>query len=278
MKLTKEQFKMWDKKAITLLGMSGVGKTYLSNILPKTDWFHFSGDYRIGTRYLSEAILDNIKMEAMNIPFLRELLRSDSIYIANNITVDNLIPISSFIGKLGDPELGGLSLKEFKRRQALHYQAEVSAMLDVPEFICKANKLYGFNHFINDAGGSLCELDNDEVLKTLDKNTLVIYIKVSENHKKILVEIALKFPKPLYYRERFLDKHLADYMEFESLDYVVQIRPDHFVKWVFEKLFDARIPHYEAIAKQFAYTVSSDEVYKVKDEKDFLQLIESKLD
>lgn len=278
MKLTKKQFRDWDRKAVTLLGMSGVGKTHLSNILPKTDWFHYSGDYRIGTRYLSEAILDNIKMEAMSIPFLRGLLRSDSIYIANNITVDNLTPVSSFIGKLGNPELGGLSLKEFKHRQALHYQAEVSAMLDVPEFICKAEKVYGFKHFINDAGGSLCELDNEEVLQALEKNTLIIYIQVSEAHKEKLVKRALKSPKPLYYREAFLDKHLADYMELEALDYIAQISPDDFVKWVFKKLFDARIPRYETIAQQFAYTVTSDEVHKVKNENDFLQLIESKLD
>ena len=53
------------RKAITLLGMSGSGKTTLASRLPRQTWFHYSGDYRIGTRYLDEPILDNVKREAM---------------------------------------------------------------------------------------------------------------------------------------------------------------------------------------------------------------------
>ncbi|MBX9848904.1 MAG: hypothetical protein K2X64_06390, partial [Rhodocyclaceae bacterium] len=95
MKLTPDEFRAWKNKRITLLGMSGVGKTQLAALLRQNNWFHYSGDYRIGTRYLDEPILDNIKQQLMQIPFLRDLLRSDSIYIANNITVDNLKPVSS---------------------------------------------------------------------------------------------------------------------------------------------------------------------------------------
>jgi len=47
----------------------------------------------------------------------------------NNITVDNLHPVSSFLGKLGNPERGGLGLAEFKRRQELHRRAEIAAMV-----------------------------------------------------------------------------------------------------------------------------------------------------
>ncbi|MEK7759602.1 MAG: ATPase, partial [Pseudomonadota bacterium] len=72
MKLSAKDFKAWDNKCITLLGMSGVGKTRLALRLRKRHWFHYSGDYRIGTR-LDEAILDNIKSQAMQIPFLRDL-------------------------------------------------------------------------------------------------------------------------------------------------------------------------------------------------------------
>ena len=141
MKLSVEQLRNWQHKSITLLGMSGVGKTRLSNMLPTNDWFHFSGDYRIGTHYLDEPILDNIKHQAMQVPFLRELLRSDSIYIQNNISVNNLQPVSTFLGKLGNPEKGGLPLEEFKYRQELHSQAEIATMGDLPEFIKKAQEL-----------------------------------------------------------------------------------------------------------------------------------------
>ena len=73
MKLSATEFREQKNKAITLLGMSGVGKTYLSNILRESDWYHYSGDYRIGSRYLNEPILDNIKKQAMEVPFLRDL-------------------------------------------------------------------------------------------------------------------------------------------------------------------------------------------------------------
>ena len=65
--------------AVTFFGMSGVGKTSLAGLLQKRDWFQYSVDYRIGTRYMDEHIVDNFKREAMRNPFLRQLLRSDSI-------------------------------------------------------------------------------------------------------------------------------------------------------------------------------------------------------
>ena len=81
MKFTVGEFRAWKDRSITLLGMSGVGKTHLSTLLRRHHWFHYSGDYRIGTRYLDEPILDLIKQQAMQVPFLRELLRRDWIYI-----------------------------------------------------------------------------------------------------------------------------------------------------------------------------------------------------
>ncbi|MFK7751673.1 MAG: ATPase, partial [Sedimentitalea sp.] len=74
------------QKRVLFFGMSGLGKTYVSNILRGGgDWFHYSIDYRIGTRYMGEYIADNAKAEAMKVPFLRELLLSDSIYIGSNL-------------------------------------------------------------------------------------------------------------------------------------------------------------------------------------------------
>jgi len=272
-KLSVEEFKNWKNRRITLLGMSGVGKTYLSHLLMKANWFHYSGDYRIGTRYLDEPILDNIKQQAMQIPFLRDLLRSDSIYICNNITVNNLQPVSSFLGKLGNPELGGLPLGEFKRRQRLHRDAEIATMKDIPLFVKKARDIYGYDHFINDVGGSICEIEDDEVTRILAEQTMILYIKASKDDEKELIRRAESDPKPLYYREEFLDQQLEIYKKEKNIEYVAMINPDEFVRWIFPKLFHARIPRYEAIANKYGYTVTTGELYQVRDEKDFLDLL-----
>ena len=71
-----EQWNNATNKNILLFGMSGLGKTYLSNLLRKEgDWFHYSIDYRIGTRYMGDHIVDNVKSEAMKNPFLANLLK-----------------------------------------------------------------------------------------------------------------------------------------------------------------------------------------------------------
>jgi hypothetical protein len=273
MKMTPQQFLDWESKSITLLAMSGAGKTTLSNKLPKDKWFHYSGDYRIGTKYLEEAILDNIKQQAMGVPFLRDLLKSDSIYICSNITVENLAPVSSFLGKIGNPQQGGLSLAEFKRRQALHHQAEINAMNDVPEFIHKAEAIYGYKHFINDAGGSVCELDNPEVLANLAEHTVLVYIKIPESLEQTIIDRAKNDPKPLYYRPEFVDEKLHDFMQTHGYTSTDEINPDAFVSWVFPQLFKSRVPRYEAIAQQYGYTVNAVAVAKINTEDDFMALI-----
>jgi hypothetical protein len=247
-------------------------------MLRQHHWFHYSGDYRIGTRYLDEPILDNIKQKLMHIPLLKDLMRTDSLHLRNNITVDNLNPVSTFLGKLGNPEEGGLALPEFKHRQELHRQAEIATMKDVPEFIDKAHQVYGYDHFINDAGGSLCELDDAEVLSALSENTLILYIKASKTDEQELIKRAESLPKPLYYREDFLDEQLEAYMSEKNLEYVALIDPDDFVRWVFPRLFYSRIPRYEAIVDQHGYTISTEEVTALQNENDFLELITNVLD
>ncbi len=273
MKMSPQQFLDWESKSITLLAMSGAGKTTLANKLPKDKWYHYSGDYRIGTQYLDEAIMDNIKRQAMEVPFLRNLLLSDSIYIRNNISVDNLAPISTFMGKIGNPAMGGLSLEEFKRRQALHYEAEIQAMKDVPKFIHKAEDIYGYKHFINDAGGSVCELDDPSVMELLAEHTLIIYIKIPKELEQTIINRAKSDPKPLYYREQFLDEKLAEFMQQNNYANTDCIPPDEFVTWVFPELFNSRLPRYERIAQQYGYTIDADDVAQVRDENDFIGLV-----
>ncbi len=276
--LSVEKFRAWRNKSITLMGMSGVGKTYLAGVLRDHNWFHYSGDYRIGTRYLDEEILDIIKHQAMRIPFLRDLLRQDYIYIRNNISVQNLGPVTSFLGKVGDPDRGGIPLPEFIRRQKCYREAEISAMRDVPGFISKAHNIYGYDHFVNDVGGSLCELEDDTVLDTLAASTLILYIKVSEGDEADLMARAGRDPKPLYYRQAFLDEQIAAYLDEKNLEYIALADPDDFIRWIFPRLFRARIPRYRAVADRFGYTVTAEEVAGVRDDRDFVELIATAID
>jgi hypothetical protein len=275
-KFSIEEFRAWENKKVTLLGMSGVGKTYLSTLLCGHNWFHYSGDYRIGTRYLDEPILDIIKQQAMQVPFLHELLRRDWIYIRNNIKVDDLGPVLSFVGKLGDPEQGGVALEDFVYRQAQYREAEIAAMHDVPEFIRKSQQIYGYRHFVNDVGGSLCELDESSVIDLLVQHTLILYIQVTdEAEEQKLIERAQSDPKPLYYRPDFLKQQLEIYLQENDMGYAAEMDPDEFTRWIFPRLFHSRIPRYQAIAEPHGYTVTSQEVSEVRDEADFLQLLES---
>jgi hypothetical protein len=278
MKLDKNQFRALVNKRITLLGMSGVGKTHLAKLIGQAgDWFHFSGDYHIGATHLKDEIVDNIALKMKKDPLLKTLLNNHSISVNSQVTFDNLEPISAFLGKVGNPEEGGLPIDEFARRQALFMAAETKAMYDVPAFIERALN-QGQEHFINDAGGSLCELTDNRVYETLSEHTLILYIKTSSANEKMLIERAQQRPKPLYYQTEFLQSALNEYLNENKLSYVAQISPDAFVRWVFPRLVANRLPKYQAIADQYGYTLNSDDLYQCKTADDVFNLIDEALD
>ena len=84
MKLTGKQFLSQPQKAITFIGMSGVGKSHLSCQLAEWGWHNYSCDYLIGTKYLGDLIQSEGEMSEANI--------------------ENL---SDFVGQLGDAARGG---------------------------------------------------------------------------------------------------------------------------------------------------------------------------
>jgi hypothetical protein len=277
------EFQNLKSKAVTVLGMSGVGKTTLAALLQGHHWFQYSVDYRIGTRYMDEHIVDNFKREAMRNPFLAELLLSDSIYIRSNITFHNLAPLSTYLGKPGNPAKGGISFAEYKRRQAQHRDAEIKALLDVPEFIGRADDIYRYQNFICDSGGSLCEIVdaadlNDPVLKTLSENSLLLYIEGTPEHAKMLVERFRKNPKPMYYQPQFLDQKWAEYKQLNNIKNDDDIDPDGFAVWGFEQLLHHRIPLYKKIADNFGYTIRMQDVPTIHNETDFINLVAKTID
>ena len=209
----------------------------------------------------------------MKVPFLADLLRTDSIYLCHNITINNLAPVALFLGMIGDPAKGGLPVEEFKRRQALHRQSEIAAMYDVREFIQKTRDLYGYPYFINDAGGSLCELNEPEVIRQLAQDTLIVYLKPSELLLDQIVERSLRHPKPMYYQDRFLDEVLPQYLEEKSLKSSREIVPAKFFAWMFPRLVEHRLPMYQAIADEYGVVVEADRIDSIEGEEDFIELV-----
>jgi hypothetical protein len=215
---------------------------------------------------MGEHIVDNFKREAMRNPFLRQLLRTDSIYIASNISFANLTPLSTYLGKPGDPAKGGIPFEEYIRRQRQHREAEIAALRDTPLFIEKARDIYGYAHFMCDTGGSICEVadpddpdpddPDDPVLEMLAGNVLLVQIRGTEAQAD---ELARRFegaPKPMYYPEAFLREVWADYLAetgtaadkvdpddlAETGTAADKVDPDAFIVWGFRRLLAHRIP------------------------------------
>lgn len=262
---------------IALMGMSGVGKTTLSSLLPRDEWFHYSIDYRIGTRYLHEEISDLLKVEALQSPALSKLLKSDSIFIAPNITLNNLNAISVFIGMVGALDKGGLPIHEFLSRLDAHRTAEINAMKDTQQFIQRAENIYGYPHFVCDLSGSVCELDAPDVIDAVAENCLLIYVKATDSMMSTLIERAQKLPKPLYYQTEFLLSAIDSYCAAFDHDSWQEIDPNQFATWVFPYLVQHRLTRYDAIAKQHGITLSAEDTLHIKTAEQFLSVIDQAL-
>lgn len=266
------------EKHVLLFGMSGLGKTFVSNRLRESgNWFHYSVDYRIGTRYMGEHIVDNFKREAIQVPFLRDLLMSDSIYIGSNITLENLSPVSTYLGKPGNPALGGVPIDEYRLRQAQFRRAEIAALQDTAHFIDRAKALYGYPHFVCDSGGSICEWvdaedPEDPLLRDLSAVTLLVWIKGDAAHTEELIRRFDRDPKPMAYQPEFLDRVWAEYLAQNGMA-PEAVDPDAFIRWTYAEALAHRQPRYAAMAQNWGVTVETDDIARMRDAADFEALI-----
>ena len=270
-------------KRVLLFAMSGLGKTYVSNILRDSgDWFHYSIDYRIGTRYMGERIADNAKREAMKVPFLRDLLKSNSIYIGSNISFDDLKPISSYLGKPGDPDKGGLLWDEYTRRQDQFQASEIAALHDTGHFMDRAKDLYGYPHFVCDTGGSICEWvdvnnPDDPIMEDLASKTLMIWIEGTDAHTEELVRRFDKEPKPMSYDPAFLLDCWSTYLKEHGVA-EDKVDPDHFIRWTYASALAHRQPRYRAMADGWGLTVKAEDMVKVRSAEDFIDVVADALE
>lgn len=254
MKISGAEFLAQPKKAITLIGMSGVGKSYTAQKLEQWGWTSYSCDYLIGTEYLDTAMKETLSFE-------------------ETLGKDNMEFLSSFVGKLGDPERGGLPLAEFKKRQKMYYDAEHQSLLDMPAALEKAE-----GHFVCDSSGSLCEVDDDEAIQCVGEHSVIVYLKVKQEAHAEILQRAFEFPKPLYFPPAFLDERLARYKQKFDLESDAEIDPLEFLRWIFPHLFEARLPKYQRIADEHGVTLPSHVMGDLKSEDDFLKLVADALD
>ena len=279
---TAEDWLAAPQKRVLIYGMSGLGKTHLSTLLRDTGtWFHYSIDYRIGTRYMGEFIADNAKAHAMQVPFLRDLLLSDSIYIGSNITFANLTPVSTYLGKPGASDQGGLPMEEYRRRQEEFRRAEIAALTDTSYFIDRAKRLYGYPNFVCDTGGSICEWvdgndPGDPLLSDLAAHCLLVRLEGSEAHRQDLIRRFDKAPKPMCYQAEFLHTAWSDYLAENSLS-EQNVNPDDFIRWTYARALAHRAPRYEAMAP-WGVSVRMEEVAAITSADGFETLIATALE
>ncbi|WP_231592397.1 ATPase [Pelagovum pacificum] len=266
-----------EQKRVLFFGMSGLGKTRLASMLREEGgWFHYSIDYRIGTRYMGELIADNAKREAMKVPLLKELLMSDSIYIGSNITFENLAPLSTYLGKPGDPDKGGLPFQEYVKRQDQHRAAETYALLDTGHFIERSRELYDYPHFVCDSGGSICEVvdpsdPEDPILTHLAEHLLLVWIEGTDAHTQELIRRFDRAPKPMYYQPEFLADSWAAYLD-ETGKAEDAVDPDAFIRWTYARALAHRQPLYARMS-DWGVTVPAEEVAAVRDVSDVDRMI-----
>ncbi|MFS4437557.1 ATPase [Paracoccaceae bacterium GXU_MW_L88] len=261
-------------RKVMLFGMSGLGKTHLAQMLRSAGgWFHYSVDYRIGTRYMGEHIVDNFKRVAMRDPFLASLLKSDSIYIASNLTFENLDPLSTYLGKPGDPAKGGVPFEDYIIRQRQHLEAERAAMADIPYFIDRAEDIYDYPHFVVDCSGSVCEAidpfdPKDPIMSKLAEHVLPVWLAHDDSHEEELARRFDKAPKPMYYREKFLRECWDDYLA-DTGQAPDKVDPDAFIRAGYKRLLHSRTPRYRAMAENWGVTLTPDLTANIRTADDF---------
>lgn len=225
------------RKAITLMGMSGVGKSYLSSLMSGWGWFAHSCDLEIGTKHLAG------ELDAA-------------------VSADDISALSRYISKPGD-----LPMDEFLRRQKLYYEGECASLSRVPELAAAQDK------FVVDSTGSICEIEDAELMEALGRATLFVYIKASKDEEIAVLERAQQYPKPLFYPPSHFEAWVEEYRQLFDVQDTDDLPADDFTRWVFPRLFAERLPKYQALAERFGVTVSTEDLYKVKSEGDLLNVI-----
>ena len=254
MKISTNELPGFQFKRFALLGMSGLGKTFISRTLVKQDnWLHYSVDYEIG----------------------KILFKNEHRNLLDGFEVGNLTNLSDFLGKPGSPSMGGISFSEYLTRQQLHRDAEIKATLNASSLIEASPEL---SNFVCDTSGSICELvnpsdENDAILKSLSKNFLIICLEAPDYMYQVLIDRFLAKPKPMYYEENFLH---ALWQSFRNDTSIIndQINPDDFMIYGFKALIKRRKAIFDSISKNWGISLNFEKLRVVKSASDLVEAIQ----
>lgn len=250
---TGDQFLAWRDKRLAFIGMSGVGKSTLAGYLNPDQWVTFCTDYALADGPLR--------------PQLEAFAGKDFPVGPHDISV-----LSAYVGKLGDPGLGGLPLNEFRRRQREHGIAERQTFEDL---LTRLESHQG--PALIDAGGSLVEILDfqaaDPLRARLSEQVFFIYIETDEVQTGELIDRQLKAPKPMFYCQKFLDHMIEQFGT--PLD---QADPNAFIAYIFPHLIAHRRPRYAALADGGGVRVPLSQANQVRSDQDLLTLIAEHID
>ena len=239
-----------------ILGMSGLGKTFISLQLKKLKtWKHYSVDYEIGKILFTEN----------NKSFL------------DGFSIDNLSNLSVFLGKPGNKKKGGITFTEYVERQRLHKEAEIVATLNS----CKVANSISYENFICDTSGSICEIvdpnnPNDKILNAISKNFLIICLEANKDFYETLIQRFKLSPKPMFYREEFLIELWNDYLQSVNKD-ETKVDPDDFILYGYKALVARRKKLFEEIGENWGIRINFNDIKKIKTGSDFVEIVRSKL-
>ena len=241
-------------KRFALLGMSGLGKTFISRKLVNKDrWSHYSVDYEIG----------------------KLLFKKQHKNLLDGFEIGNLTNLSNFLGKPGSQSLGGISFSDYLKRQQLHRDAEIKATLNASLLVENSPEL---SHFMCDTSGSICELvnpldENDKILSSLSKNFLIICLEAPDTMYQVLIDRFLAKPKPMYYEENFLNSLWQRFRD-DTSTICDEINPDDFMIYGFKALIERRKAIFDTISKNWGISLNFEQLREVKCAADLIEAIE----
>ena len=240
------------KKGIALIGMSGIGKTHLTQLLTDGGYESCSIDFEIGTKHLKTMI-------------------EQALGEACAVTINDLSQISRYIGQVGATAEGGRTLALFSERQTTYNKAETDALRAA---LLVEGESDPSQAFILDTTGSFCEIDDKDLVAQIAEKFLIVYLEADEESRKAAIARAVDNPKPMYYPPKAFEKWVEAYCTENSIDDIEQAHPHDFARWVFPKLFAARLEKYERLAAQYGLTISVDRFNNAENAEDVCAVIQ----